>query len=189
MMYCSQWFTFEIPDEWWNVAGMRGFKTDRKVYRQSPQSGAAEDTTIIRLVDNIGPLPRSSSVLNLHRYRMISMLRAIRFDRAMSPIVVSKTSGQGYSHTLYSGSHRLTASIAVGYPLVPTVIRGHHDEVKRTDPLRGVAGAGRDARSVASRMSEPPLVAALPSKCCRRNSGWSLISATCCRQSWVPPCL
>ena len=145
MMYCSQWFTFEIPDEWWNVAGMRGFKTDRKVYRQSPQSGAAEDTTIIRLVDNIGPHPRGSSVLNLHRYRMISMLRAIRFDRAMSPIVVSKTNGQGYSHTLYSGSHRLTASIAVGYLLVPTVIRGHHDEVKRTDPLRGVAGARRDA--------------------------------------------
>ena len=147
MMYCSQWFTFDIPDEWWDAAGMRGFKTDRKVYRQSPPSIATEDTTIIRLIDNIGPHPRLPSVPNLHRYRMISMLRAIRFDRAMSPIVVSKTNGQGYSHTLYSGSHRLAASIAVGYPLVPTVIMSHHDENKRTDPLRGVAGARRDGRS------------------------------------------
>ena len=53
---------------------------------------------------------------------MISMLRAIRFDRAMSPIEVIKVNGKGYTHTLYRGCHRLAASIAVGYPLVPTVI-------------------------------------------------------------------
>ena len=82
MMYCSQWFTFEIPDAWWDAAGMRDFKTDRKVYRQSLQSGAAKDSTIIRLIDNIGPDPRSPSVPNFERYRMISMLRAIRFDLA-----------------------------------------------------------------------------------------------------------
>lgn len=50
---------------------------------------------------------------------MISMLRAIRLDRAMSPIDVIKANGQGYTHTLYHGCHRLAASIAVGYPLVP----------------------------------------------------------------------
>ena len=147
MMYCSQWFTFEIPDPWWDAAGMRGFKTDRKVYRQSLQSGAAQDATIIRLIDNIGPDPRSPSVPNIERYRMISMLRAIRFDRAMTPIEVIKANGQGYTYTLYHGCHRLAASIAVGFPLVPTVIRGHHDEIKRNDPLRGAAGARRDARS------------------------------------------
>ena len=146
-MYCSQWFTFEIPDPWWDAAGMGGFKTDRKVYRQSLQSGAAQDATIIRLIDNIGPDPRSPSVPNIERYRMISMLRAIRFDRAMSPIEVIKANGQGYTYTLYHGCHRLAASIAVGFPLVPTVIRGHHDEIKRNDPLRGAAGARRDARS------------------------------------------
>ena len=135
MMYCSQWFTFEIPDAWWDAAGMRGFQTDRKVYRQSLQSGAAEDATIIMLVDNIGPDPRGPGVPNFERYRMISMLRAIRFDRAMSPIEVIKANGQGYTHTLYHGCHRLAASIAVGYPLVPTVIRGHHDEIKRTEAV------------------------------------------------------
>ena len=135
MMYCSQWFTFEIPDAWWDAAGMRGFKTDRKVYRQSLQSSAAEDATIIMLVDNIGPGPRGPAVPSFERYRMISVLRAIRLDHAMSPIEVIKANGQGYTHTLYHGCHRLAASIAVGYPLVPTVIRRHHDEIKRTEAV------------------------------------------------------
>jgi len=78
---------------------------------------------------------------------MISVLQAIRLDHAMSPIEVIKANGQSCTHTLHYGSHRLAASIAVGYPLVPTVIRGHRDEIKRTDPMRGVAGARRGARS------------------------------------------
>ena len=53
----------------------------------------------------------------------------------MSPIEVIKANGQGYTHTLYHGFHRLAASIAVGYPLVPTVIRGHHDAIKRTEAV------------------------------------------------------
>ena len=129
MMYCSQWFTFEIPNAWWDAAGMRGFKTDRKVYRQSLQSSAAEDATIIMLFDNIGPGPRGLAVPSFERYRMISVLRAIRIDHAMSPIEVIKANGQGYTHALYHGCHRLAASIAVGFPLVPTVIRRHHNEI------------------------------------------------------------
>ena len=130
MMYCSQWFTFEIPDAWWDAAGMRGFKTDRKAYRRSPQSGAE---TIIMLVDSVGVDPRGPGIPTLEQYRMISVLRAIRLDRAMSPIEVTKASGQGYTHALYHGYHRLAASIAVGYPLVPTVIRRHYGEIKRTE--------------------------------------------------------
>jgi hypothetical protein len=136
MMYCSQWFTFEIPDAWWDAAGMRGFKTDRKVYRRSLQSSAAtEGTTVIMLVDNIGPRPRGPSVPSFARYRMISVLRAIRLDHSMSPIEVIKANSQGYTHSLCHGFHRLAASIAVGYPLVPTVIRGHHDKIKQTEAV------------------------------------------------------
>jgi hypothetical protein len=128
-MYCSQWFTFKIPDAWWDAAGMRGFKTDRKVYRQSQQSSAAEDATIIMLVDNIGPGPRGSAVPSFERNRLISVLRAIRLDHAMSPIEVTKANEQDYTYALYHGRHRLAASIAVGFPLVPTVFRRHHNEI------------------------------------------------------------
>ena len=134
MMYCSQWFTFRIPDAWWDAAGMRDFKTDRKVYRQSLQnSAAAEDATIIMLVDNIGPGSRGSAVPSFEQHRMINVLRAMRLEHAMSPIEVIKANGQGYIHTLHRGRHRLAASIAVGYPLVPTVIRGRHDKIKQTE--------------------------------------------------------
>jgi hypothetical protein len=130
MMYCSQWFTFKIPDAWWDAAGMRDFKADRRVYRQSLQNNAAsEDATIIMLVDNIGPGPRDPAMSIFKRYRMIRVLRAFRLDHAMSPIEVIKANGQSYTHTLYRGRHRLAASIAVGYPLVPAVIRAHHDKI------------------------------------------------------------
>jgi hypothetical protein len=51
MMYRSRWFAFEIPDEWWEEAGMRGFKTDRRAYRRSLPSNA-DNTTILMLVDS-----------------------------------------------------------------------------------------------------------------------------------------
>ena len=80
---------------------MRGFKTDRKAYRRSPQSGAE---TIIMLVDSVGVDPRGPGIPTLEQYRMISVLRAIRLDRAMSPIEVTKASGQGYTHALITAT-------------------------------------------------------------------------------------
>ena len=48
MMFRSQWFAFEIPDEWWAEAGMRGFQTSRKAYRRSPPSNADNATMVMR---------------------------------------------------------------------------------------------------------------------------------------------
>ena len=128
MMYCSKWFTFKIPDAWWEAAGMRDFKTDRKLYRVSLQSRAGADATLIMLVDNIGPGPRSMP--RFDRNRIISELRDIRLGHAMSPIEVTKANDRDYTHILYRGRHRLAASIAVGYPLVPTVVRGQLDKFR-----------------------------------------------------------
>jgi hypothetical protein len=52
-----------------------------------------------------------------------------------SPIEVIKAKNQGYTHALYHGCHRLAASITTGFPLVPTVIRGHHDTIKHTEAV------------------------------------------------------
>ena len=140
MMYCSKWFTFKIPDVWWDAAGMRDFKTENKLYRLSLQSRADADATVIMLIDNIGPGPRSPAMPRFDRNRIISELRAIRLGYAMSPIEVTKATDQDYTHILYHGRHRLAASIAVGYPLVPTVIRGQQDQGSRG------RGLGIDAR-------------------------------------------
>ena len=140
MMYCSKGFPFNMPDAWWDAAGMRDFKTENKLYRLSLQSRADADATVIMLIDNIGPGPRSPAMPRFDRNRIISELRAIRLGYAMSPIEVTKATDQDYTHILYHGRHRLAASIAVGYPLVPTVIRGQQDQGSRG------RGLGIDAR-------------------------------------------
>jgi hypothetical protein len=114
------------------AVGMRDFKTDRKLYRVSLQRTGDADATVIMLVDNIGSGPRSPAMPRFDRNRMISELRAIRLRHAISPIEVTKANDQDYTHILYHGRHRLAASIAVGYPLVPTVI------MDQLDKLRGV---------------------------------------------------
>jgi hypothetical protein len=134
MMYRSRWFAFEIPDEWWEEAGMRGFKTDRRAYRRSLPSNA-DNTTILMLVDSIDVVPRGPGVPDFERERMVRVLRAIRLDRALKPIEVNKANGQGYTHALYHGRHRLAASIAVGYALVPVVVVRSMDEIKRSEGM------------------------------------------------------
>ena len=136
MMYRGKWFTFKIPDAWWEAAGMRDFKMDRKHYRVSLQRSGDVDATVIMLVDNIGPGARSPAMPRFDRNRMISELRAIRLGHAMSPIEVIKANDRDYTHILYQGRHRLAASIAVGCPLVPTVIR---DELYKRRSVEGVA--------------------------------------------------
>ena len=133
-MYCSQWFTFEIPDIWWDAAGMRDFRSHRKAYQGSRPS-TANDTMIVMLVDSIGVAPRSPNVPNFERDRMISVLQAIRLDRALPPIEVTKTNRQDYVYALCHGRHRLAASIAVGFSLIPAVVVRSLNEIKRSEGM------------------------------------------------------
>jgi hypothetical protein len=134
MMYRSRWFAFEIPDEWWKEAGMRGFKTYRRAYRCSPPSNA-DNATIVMLVDNIGVGPRGPDVPDFERDRMVSVLTAIRRDLALPPIEVVEEIGDASSHRLYHGRHRLAASIAARFSLVPVVIVRSTDEIKREEGM------------------------------------------------------
>jgi len=53
---------------------------------------------------------------------MVSVLDAIRCDGTLPPIEVVEAISDAYSHRLYHGRHRLAASIAVGFSLVPAVV-------------------------------------------------------------------
>jgi ParB-like chromosome segregation protein Spo0J len=66
---------------------------------------------------------------------MISVLDAIRRYRALPPIEVVETIGDAYGHRLYHGRHRLAASIAVGFKLVPAVIVRDLDEIKHAEGM------------------------------------------------------
>jgi ParB-like chromosome segregation protein Spo0J len=87
------------------------------------------------LVDNISVGQRGPGVPDFERDRMVSVLTAIRRDRALPPIEVVEEIGDASSHRLYHGRHRLAASIAVGFSLVPVVIVRSTDEIKREEGM------------------------------------------------------
>ena len=131
MKFKSRWFEFDLPDEWWAAAGMDGFVTYRTAYRRS----AARRSMILR-IDEIAVPPRGPGVPDFERERMISVLDTIRCDGPLPPIeVVKAISDLYYNHRLYHGRHRLAASIAVGFTLVPAVVVRDLDEIKRAEGM------------------------------------------------------
>jgi ParB-like chromosome segregation protein Spo0J len=126
----SRWFRFDLPDERWEAAGMVGFVTSRTAYRRN----AVRRTMILR-IDEIAVPPRGAGVPDFERDRMVSVLDAIRHDRTLPPIEVVEAISNLYGHRLYHGRHRLAASIAVGFSLVPAVIVRDLDEIKRAEAM------------------------------------------------------
>jgi ParB-like chromosome segregation protein Spo0J len=126
----SRWFTFDLPDEWWEAAGTGGFVTSRTAYRRN----AVRRAMILR-IDQIAVPPRGAGVPDFERDRMVSVLDAIRREGTLPPIEVVETISDAYSHRLYHGRHRLAASIAVGFSLVPAVVVRDLDEFKRAEAM------------------------------------------------------
>jgi hypothetical protein len=67
--------------------------------------------------------------------RMVSVLDAISRDRALPPIEVLEAIGDACSYRLYHGRHRLAASIAVGFTLIPAVVVRDLDDIKRDEGM------------------------------------------------------
>jgi ParB-like chromosome segregation protein Spo0J len=66
---------------------------------------------------------------------MVGVLDAIRHDRTLPPIEVVEAISNLYGHRLYHGRHRLAASIAVGFSLVPAVIVRDLDEITHAEAI------------------------------------------------------
>ena len=109
---------------------MVGFVTSRTAYRRN----AVRRTMILR-IDEIAVLPRGAGVPDFERDRMVSVLDAIRREGRLPPIEVVEAISDLYSHRLYHGRHRLAASIAVGFSLVPAVVVRGLDEIKRAEGM------------------------------------------------------
>ena len=109
---------------------MVGFATYRTAFRCS-----AVHRTMILHIDEIAVPPRGPGVPDFERDRMLSVLHAIRRNATLPPIEVVEAISDLYSHRLYHGRHRLAASIAVGFSLVPAVIVRDLDEIKRAEAM------------------------------------------------------
>ena len=131
---------------------MVGFVTSRTAYRRS----AVRRAMILR-IDEIAVLPRGAGVPDFERDRMVSVLDAIRHDRTLPPIEVVEAISNLYGHRLYHGRHRLAASIAVGFSLIPAVVVRDLDEIERDEghglgfaPTPDLASAGNSATEPAT---------------------------------------
>lgn len=128
MIFSAGGIDIEIPDEWWAAAGMEAFATSRTGYRRHSPTNS-ELVNVILSVREIGVSPRGHGV-DFERDRMVSLFDAFSRELALPPIEVVEATRKGYRYWLYHGRHRLAASIAVGFSVVPAVIVRSLDEIK-----------------------------------------------------------
>jgi hypothetical protein len=114
-------FQMDIPDEWWAAGGMSGFVPGRSFYSERSHENATLAMVVLPLT-SIWVRARRHGVPNFGRERMISVLEAIRLDKALPPIEVEAKPSGHFTHRLYHGYHRFAASLAVGFTCVPAVI-------------------------------------------------------------------
>ena len=134
MIFSAGGVDFEIPDEWWAAAGMEAFATSRTGYRRHPPINARLINVILS-VREIGVAPRGDGVPDFERDRLVSVFDAFSRDLALPPIEVVDASKKGYRYWLHHGRHRLAASIAVGFLVVPAVIVRSLGEIKRSESM------------------------------------------------------
>jgi hypothetical protein len=128
MRFLHHDFAFELNDDWWISAGMRGWKPLARSYPvdQHRFPNARE----ICLAD-IAPVRRqlSHGVFNNDvetglpaRDRVINILRGFLEGGAIPPVeVVELPSGAQHPYSLTHGAHRLYLSIAAGFTHVSAV--------------------------------------------------------------------
>jgi hypothetical protein len=122
---------FEIPDEWLDEAGTRGFSAVMASYRSTA------DAVLVRL-DEIEPPLRRRTAPNDHRgfdrRRMVSVLSGFVAGAEIEPVplvllpelddrlVGTPNRYRTYSYRVRDGFHRFYASVAAGFEYLPAMI-------------------------------------------------------------------
>ncbi len=102
---------FEIPDAWWDAAGMSGFTPRARTYTVAPSQN---DPVIVVPISDIAPPERDPNVQGFCEERMIAVLRAFYSGTALPPVEVKEKSDPPYRYRVYDGYHRYYASAGAG---------------------------------------------------------------------------
>lgn len=129
-MKCSHGaMQFELPDQWWEEAGMEGFAPSRPAFRPDPTVFPGLPVLEVAIAD-VEPADRqlSHGVFNdspsagSARQRVVSILRGFRDGAAIPPVeLVRLAPGGPYEFRLYHGVHRFYCAVAVGFSAVAAV--------------------------------------------------------------------
>jgi hypothetical protein len=116
---------FEIPDSWWNDAGMTTFHPRAPSYHSTPDAIAVARR-------QIEPPFRNPEVTRdwrgFDRARLVSILTGIVTDAEIPPVPVIALPSDDYpaapfAYRVCDGFHRFYASVAVAFEMLPVVIR------------------------------------------------------------------
>jgi len=119
---------FEIPAEWIEAAGLRGFVPGYETYRVVPDP---EWPNLIIPFERIETPVRATGVQWFDRERMISILRGIAAGASLPPIRVHELPNPTpRPYGLRDGFHRFYASAAAGFKAVPATNLPHFDITK-----------------------------------------------------------
>ena len=123
-------FKFELSDEWWDEAGMRGFIPAQKSYYADLKAFLGWTVYEIR-VDEVEPVRRqlSHGVFNddaetgrSAKDRVLDILRGFTNGAAIPPVDVIQVQGADYRYKLTHGAHRFYCSVAAGFSYIPARI-------------------------------------------------------------------
>ena len=115
---------FEIPDEWWRFSEMDTFTSQGGRFYPYCALRGDQEIDAVSLVD-VEPPMRNSGVPPFKKYKMVPILFAFCSPEcALPPVEVNVfVEPAAYRFKVLDGYHRYYASIAVGYPLLPIMIR------------------------------------------------------------------
>jgi len=118
---------FEIPDEWWDEAGMPGFKPEGTAY------WVTGNAKLVPLED-IEPLyckhAKTRDWCGFDHERMVRILKSIANGEEMKPVPLMAlpyadvSSRMTYGYRALDGFHRYYASIAAGFQYLPASVIG-----------------------------------------------------------------
>ena len=119
----------DLPNEWWEEAGMVGFVPARAAYRANPAPYPSERVLEVP-IDHVEPLERrlshgifnDSDIFGTARERVVSILKGFREDSAIPAVhVVRLGLGGPYRFRLKVGAHRFYCSVAAGFTHVAAI--------------------------------------------------------------------
>ena len=117
--------TIELPDSWWEEAGMANFVPQARAFRPDHR---AERVFEVR-IEEVAPLRRAPGVGIFNdnkeataRERVVRTLRDFRVNAEIWPIRLTKLApGAVFRYEIGDGSHRFYCSLAAKFSHVPAV--------------------------------------------------------------------
>jgi hypothetical protein len=112
---------FQLLADWWVEAGMDDFRCEAEAYLIT----VYPPTELIALTDiEPPPLGKRGHLTDsgFDEERMVSVLQGIANRMIIPPVEVTVSQEEGeYRYKVHNGYHRFYASVAAGFPCLPTI--------------------------------------------------------------------